>query len=77
MVAEVLHAVTVLAIVEAAIFNLPAALGHAVETEAAQPGHREVGESFRLDDAAIAFVLAVAQDADFRQSRVSQESKWS
>src|ERR1035441_9617530 len=63
VVADVLHAVAILAIVEAAILNLPAALGHAVETQAAQLGDREVGDPLGLNHRAIAFVLAVAQHA--------------
>ena len=66
VVADVLHAITVFAIVEAAILDLPAALGHAVETQAAQFGDGEVGQPFGLDHRAVALVLAVAQHAHGR-----------
>src|ERR1017187_7186125 len=58
-----LHAIAVFAIIEAAILNLPAALGHAVEAQAAQLGNGEVGDPLGLHHRAIAFVLAVAQRA--------------
>jgi len=60
VVADVLHAITVLAVVEALILNLPAALGNAEKTPAAQLGDGEVGDPFGLDHGAIGFVLAVA-----------------
>src|SRR6516164_7133612 len=64
MVADVLHAVTVLAIIETTVFDFPAALGNAVKAQAAQLGDGEVGEPFSLNDGPIAFVLTVTQDAD-------------
>jgi len=63
VMADVLHAITVLTVVEAAIFNLPSALGQAVETQAAEFGTGEVGQPFGLDYGAVAFVLAVTQHA--------------
>src|ERR1039457_3271043 len=63
VVADVLHAITILAVVEAPVLDLPAALAHAVETQAAQLGDGEIGQPFGLDDRAIAFVLAVAKHA--------------
>src|SRR5512138_3180870 len=64
--ADVFHAIPVLAIVEAPVFDLPTALGHAVETQAAQLGNGEVGQPFGLDYRPIGFVLAVTQHADLR-----------
>src|SRR5579872_6670152 len=63
--ADVLHAITVLAIVEAVILNFPAALGDAVEAQAAQPGDREIGPPFSLNQGAVRLMLAIAEHADF------------
>src|SRR5579872_177505 len=60
---EVLHAVAGLAIVEALVFDLPAALSHMVETQAAQFAEGEIGQPLGLNNRAIVFVLAVAQHA--------------
>lgn len=56
-----LHAVAVLAIVEALIFDLRAALGDAVKTQGAQLVDREVGQPLGFDHRPVALVLAVAQ----------------
>ena len=53
VVTDMLHAIAVFAIVEAAILNLPAALGPAIETQATQRGDGEVGDPLGLDDRAI------------------------
>src|SRR5215210_6725242 len=63
MVADMLHAIPVLAVVEALIFDFPATLGHAVEAQAAQRGYGKVGQPFGLDHRTVAFVLAIAQHA--------------
>src|SRR6266540_7295286 len=65
VMADVLHAITILAIVEAVILDLPAALGDAVKTQAAKFGDGEVGQPFGFDHGAIGFVLVVAEHAEF------------
>lgn len=54
VVADMLQSITIVSIVEAFIFNMPSTLGDATR--------REVGEPVSLDDIAIRFVLAIAED---------------
>jgi len=63
MVADVLHLMTVLAIVEPLVLNLPAAFRDAeyFATADAMPG--EVGQPVGFDDRAVGLMLAVADDA--------------
>src|SRR6266566_2040056 len=62
VVADMLQSITILSVVEAFIFNVPSTLGHVVQTAAADATRREVGEPVGLDDIAIRFVLAIAED---------------
>src|SRR5437660_598468 len=62
MMADMLKSITVLGIVEALIFDLPAALGHGIEAAAAHATRGEIAEPIRLDDFAIAMVLAIANE---------------
>src|SRR5439155_5118520 len=56
------QSITILSIVEAFIFNVPSTLGHVVQTATADATRREVGEPVGLDDIAIRFVLAIAEN---------------
>lgn len=62
VVADMLQSITILSIVEALILNVPSTLGHVVQTATADAMRREVGEPVGLDDIAIRFVLAIAED---------------
>ena len=53
VVADVLDTVAVLGVVEALVFDLPAALGHAVERAASGLGGGKVGQPVGLDHRAI------------------------
>src|SRR5712664_2061646 len=63
MMADMLKSITVLGIVEALIFDLPAALGHGIEAAAAHATRGEIAEPIGLDDFAIAMVLAITDHA--------------
>src|SRR5437870_13914936 len=70
-----LQSITILSVVEAFIFNVPSTLGHVVQTAAADATRREVGEPVGLDDIAIRFVLAIAEDRTVSHCKLSQGSK--
>src|SRR6266478_8742766 len=63
MMADMRKSITVLGIVEALIFDLPATLGHGIEAAAAHATRGEIAEPIRLDDFAIAMVLAITDHA--------------
>src|SRR5260370_39404167 len=63
MMADMLKSITVLGIVEALIFDLPAALGHGIEAAAAHATRGEIAEPIRLDDFAIAMGLGITDHA--------------
>src|SRR5437667_12836924 len=63
MMADMLKSITVLGIVEALIFDLPAVLAHGIEAAAAHATRGEIAEPIRLDDFAIAMVLAITDHA--------------
>ena len=63
VMADMLKSIAVLGVVEALIFDLPAALGHGVEAAATQATRGEIGEPIGLDDFSIAMVLAITDDA--------------
>jgi len=61
---DVLHPVTILAIVAPLVLGLPAALGELEERPAAQSGEGEVGEPVGLDESPVALVLTMPHDPD-------------
>src|SRR5438876_9482764 len=75
VVADMLQSITILSVVEAFIFNVPSTLGHVVQTAAADATRREVGEPVGLDDIAIRFVLAIAEDPRSEERRVGKEGR--
>ena len=63
MMADMLESVAVLGIVEAFVFDLPAALGHGVQTATADVTRGEIGQPVGLDDLAVRLMLAIADHA--------------
>ena len=75
MVPDMFEAVAVLGVVEALVFDFPAALGPEEEGAAAHPVAREVGEPIGLVHRAVGLVLAVKTTRTVGQRNVSQGSK--